>query len=160
PYIAMRYQPSAILIATSVPNSKELRERLTREWGKITPQSHRDSLIRDMDSGDHYRRNGASIRLAYYHPGVFEAEALRQLARPYFDRQAASDVIWKKLYPAKTAKERKTIVEDFALRHGEIGREGIRWFLYEHLDRQEAYEEDRLYPKDDERNSRYIPRQC
>jgi ankyrin repeat protein len=146
-YWAVRYQPTAIIYVTSVPKSKKLRDALLKEWGNLTPEKHRESLARDLDSDNEGVRNGASIRLAYYYPAALEALALKQLERPTYSVFAVEDLIRKQLYPAKTAKERKALVEAFVKKNGEIAREGIRWDLFQDLDTQEANEQGRLFPK-------------
>jgi ankyrin repeat protein len=157
-YWAVRYQPTAIIMVTSVPNYKELRDKLIKEWGNLTPEKHRDSLVRDLlDSDNEYARNGASIRLAYYYPEALEAAALKQLARPSYDGMKVQDLVRGLLYKATTAKERKALVDAFAAKHGEIGRDGIRWYLFDDLGSVEADEEGRLHPK---MEKRYPAREC
>jgi ankyrin repeat protein len=156
-YWAVRYQPTAIFLVTSVPKSKKLREDIAKEWGNLTPDKHRDLLARDLDSGYEDVRNGASLRLAYYYPAALEALAPKQLGRPAYDAIAVEDLVRNRLYPAKTTKERKTLVDKFAANNGEIAREGIRWALFEDLDTQEADEEGRLSPK---LNPRHRAREC
>jgi ankyrin repeat protein len=157
-YWAVRYQPTAIILVNSVPQSKKLREEVIKEWKNLTPEKHRDSLVRDLlDSGNEYVRNGASLRLAYYYPAALESAALKQLARPTYSVFEVEDLIRDRLYPAKTAKARKALVDEFVKRNGEIAREGIRWALFEDLDTQEADEEGRLSPK---LKHRYRAREC
>jgi hypothetical protein len=71
-YTAVRYQPTAIIFATSVPRCKQLRADLVKEWGGLTAEKHRDSLAKDLDSDREDVRAGASFRLAYYYPEAFE----------------------------------------------------------------------------------------
>jgi hypothetical protein len=130
-----------------VPRSAKLREELIKEWGKLTADQHRDSLIRDAESGHEGKRNGASIRLAYYYPKALEEAALKQLAKPTYDSFQAQNLIRDRLYPTKTSQERKKIMDDYVKKHGEIAREGIRWKLFDDLDTQEANEQGRLNPK-------------
>jgi len=147
-YWAVRYQPTAIIYGTSVPKSKKLREEIIKEWKGLTPEKHRDSLVRDLlEPENEFVRDGASVRLAYYYPTALETPALKQLARPTYSVFTVEKLIRNKLYPAKTAKERKALVDEFVGKNGEIAREGIRWALFEDLDTQEADEEGRLSPK-------------
>jgi hypothetical protein len=67
-------------VVNSIPKSKELREELIKQWSELTPEKHRDSLLRDLESDHEYVRNGASLRLAYYHPDALESAAIKQLA--------------------------------------------------------------------------------
>ena len=68
-----------------------------------------------------------------------------------------SDLIHDELFPAKSAKERKELVDAFVKKHGEIARDGIRWELFDCLDRQEADEEGRSSRK---RDPAYQAREC
>jgi ankyrin repeat protein len=157
-YWAVRYQPTAIIYVTSLPKSKKLREDVTKEWGNLTPDKHRESLVRDLlESDSEFVRDGASVRLAYYYPAALETAVPKQLARPTYSVFPVHDLVRDRLYPAKTAKERKVLVDDFVAKNGEIARDGIRWYLFEDLDTQEADEEGRLHPK---LNPRYRAREC
>jgi ankyrin repeat protein len=157
-YWAVRYQPTALIFVTSVPKSKKLREEIIKQWGNLTPDKHRESLTRDfVDSGVEHVRNGASLRLAYYYPDALEPLALKQLRRPTYSISAVHNLIRERLYPAKTAKDRKALVDEFVAKHGEIARDGIRWWLFDDLDSQEADYEGRLFPKLD---PRYWAREC
>jgi ankyrin repeat protein len=156
-YSAVRYQPTAIIFATSVPHSKQLRADLLKEWSDLTADKHRDLLAKDLGSDGEDERDGASLRLAYYYPQALEPLALKQLARPTYDVFAVSNLIRDHLYPAKTAKDRKALVDEFVKKHGEIARDGIIWDLFQDLDTQEADEEGRLSPKLD---PKYKAREC
>jgi ankyrin repeat protein len=157
-YSAVSYIPTAIISVTSVPRCKKLRAELIKEWGKLTPAKHRDLLVRDLlDSGSEEVRNGASLRLAYYYPKALETAALKQLARPTYNVFTVEDLVRNRLYPAKTAKERKALVDAFVAKNGKVAREGIRWQLFGDLDMQEADEEGRVSPK---LNPRHKAREC
>lgn len=157
PYTAVRYQPTAIIYATSVPHSKQLRAKLLKEWGGLTAEKHRDLLAKDLQSDSENVRNGASLRMAHYYPEALEPLAIKQLSRPTYDVFEVSDLIRKKLYPAKAAKDRKTLVAEYVKRHGEVARSGIVWKLFKDLDTQEADEQGRLFPKLD---PKYRAREC
>ena len=145
-YWAVRYQPTAIILVNSIPKSKELREELIKQWGDLTPEKHRDSLLRDLESGDEYVRNGASLRLAYYYPNALEVAAIKQLGLPTYSVFTVSDLIQGRLYKVKTAKERKSLVDDFVAKNGAVLCDGILWALFEDLDSQEANEQGRIHP--------------
>lgn len=140
-----------------MPKCKKHREELKKEWGGLTPDRHRDSLAKDLDSDSDHVRNEGSVRLAYYFPDAFESFAIKQLARATYDGSAGFALIREKLYPAKSAKERKTLVDAFVRKHGAIARDGILWDLFDDLDTQEADEEGRLTPKLD---TKYKAREC
>lgn len=156
-YTAVRYQPTAIIYATSVPRCRQLRADLVKEWGGLTADKHRDSLAKDLDSDLEHIRIGASLRLAYYYPEALEPHALKQLARPTYDVFAVSDLIRKELYPAKSAEDQKALVDAFVRKHGEIARDGILWMLFDDLGTQESDERGRLSPKLD---PKYRAREC
>jgi hypothetical protein len=149
-YWAVRYQPTAIIFVTSVPKSKKLREEVIKAWSDLTPAKHEESLTRDILE-DGYSRDSASLRLAYYYPAALETVALKQLARPAYPVADVWTLIRERLYPAKTTKERKALVEDFVTKHGEVSRQGIKWHLFEDLSSQEADEEGQVHPKLDSR---------
>jgi ankyrin repeat protein len=148
-YTAVSYAPTAIIYATCVPKSKDLREGLKKEWGGLTADKHRDSLAKDLDSDGSSIREGASVRLAYYYPDALETLALAQLKRPAYVPCMAETLIREKLYPAETAKERKAIVDEYVKKHGQVARAGIRMELFKELDTQEAVEEGRTTQKPD-----------
>jgi ankyrin repeat protein len=130
-YLAMHYYPTGNLFIKSVPNCKMIREDLIKRWSNLTLEKHRDSLVHDLlDSRDEWIRNGASVRLAHYYPDALESAALKQLARPFYSVMKVNELVLGPLYAANTAKERKAIVDDFAAKHGEISRDGIRWRLF------------------------------
>lgn len=81
-YTAVEYIPTAIVSVSHVPESKQLHADLAREWGKLTVDSHRDSLIKDFASEANSLRVGAAVRLAYYYPDALEPLVLKRLARP------------------------------------------------------------------------------
>ena len=148
PYWAVRYQPTAIVFVTSIPRSKKLRDEVIKEWSNLTPAKHEESLAHDiLESGDGYARDSASLRLAYYYPAGLETVALKQLSRPTYPATDVWTLIQERLYPAKTAKDRKALVDEFVTKNGDISREGIKWHLFNDLRSQEADEEGRTHPK-------------
>lgn len=158
PYWAVRYQPTAMILVTSVPRSQGLREEVLKEWGNLTAEKHQESLARDiLESGDEHLRNGSSLRFAYYYPAGLEAIALKQLARPTYDVSQVHNLVRKQLYPARAAKDRKAFVDAFVARHGKYSLEGIRWQLFEDLHLQEADEKGHLSSKLD---PPYRAREC
>ncbi len=70
PYTAVRYQPTAIIYATSVPHCKPLRADLLKEWGGLTAEKHRDSLAKDLGSDSEYVRAGRVAPRGVLLPGV------------------------------------------------------------------------------------------
>ena len=143
-YTAVQYIPTAIVIVNRVPENKQLHADLAKEWGGLTADKHRDSLAKDFDSDR--TRDGAAARLAYYYPDALEPLVLKQLARPAYDTNAVWHLFRVKLYPAKTAKERKELVDGFVKANGEIARDGIRWELSHDLEWQISDERGGVSP--------------
>jgi ankyrin repeat protein len=72
-FCAVRYQPTALIIITSPTHSAALCAAVREEWGSLTPERHREALLRDFRRPDHLGRiTGACRRLAYYYPDTFE----------------------------------------------------------------------------------------
>jgi hypothetical protein len=67
------------------------------------------------------------------------------------------DLVRNRLYPAKTAKERKALVDEFVTKYGEVAREGIRYQLFGDLDWQEGEEKGLTSTKV---NPPYRAREC
>ena len=157
-YAAVSYVPTAIISVTSVPKSKAVREEVVRLWSNLTPEKHRDSLVRDLlETDDEYVRNGASYRLAYYYPAALETAALKQLGRPSYSVMAVYDLVHGPLYAATTAKQRKARSGRLRRQEWRNRREGIRSYLFGDLSTVEADEEGRLSPKMDKR---YPTQEC
>src|SRR5262249_38804181 len=76
---------------------------------------------------------------------------------PTYDVFAVSDLIRNELYPAKTATDRKALVEGFVKKHGAIARDGILWYLFDDLETQEDDEKGRVSTKLD---PKYRAREC
>jgi len=150
PYTAVRYQPTAFIFVTSVARSKKVRDEATREWKGLTPDTHVQSLTRDLlDDATGKLRPGASVRLAYYYPDALEAVALKQLAKPCYPPRPVERVVREELYPAKTPKDRKARLDALVARHGEVARDGVLEYLFNDLELQEADDEGRLHPRFD-----------
>jgi hypothetical protein len=68
-FSAVRYQPSMIVVINSPAHSPELLLAARYEWGALTPETHRSSLILDILQPDYPgRRTGAIERLRFYYP--------------------------------------------------------------------------------------------
>jgi hypothetical protein len=134
PYTAVRYQPTAIILVTSVAPSQALVRHLVREWGEFTAEKHRVSLEKDLaDSASRGRREQASVRLAYYYPDSFEVATLKQLAEPVHSENRAVAFVHKKLFPAKDAAGRKSVLDAYVKEHGPVARGVIRNYLFSQL---------------------------
>jgi hypothetical protein len=155
---AVRYQPTAIIMVNSPTYSAALQKTIKKEWGKLTPASHKESLIRDfMEPDSEYRRAGAAVRLGYYYPEALEPLVLKQLAEPRYNVFKVHDLIRDRLYPEKDVKKRKALLAEFLKQEGVASRDGILRCLFEDLDLQIADEEARVSPP---LNGKYKARAC
>lgn len=139
---AVRYQPTAIIVINSPTRSEALRTRVKEEWGDLTPEQHKESLVRDFREPDYEeRRIGACLRLGYYYPETLEPLVLKQLAEPRYDVFEVNDFIRDKLYHAKDATERKELFGAFIAKRGEVARQAILVQLFWDLHLQKPDEE-------------------
>ena len=105
-FSAVRYQPTACIMINSPTHSEPLRNAVKAEWGDLTPQSHKERLIRDFVEPDsESRREGACLRLGFYYREALEPLALRQLAAPRYDVFEVERLIRTRLYRAEDASE-------------------------------------------------------
>ncbi len=82
-YDAVVYFPSVPAFVTATSHDPEICAQLTKEWGDLTPDKHRASLLEDCEgNGKIDARAGAFLRLAYYYPDALEAPALQFLSAP------------------------------------------------------------------------------
>lgn len=155
---AVRYQPTACIMINSPTSSDTLLKVIKEEWGTLTPEQHKQSLIRDFVEPDYEaRREGASLRLGYYYPKALEPLVLKQLAEPRYNIFEAQTLVREKLYKTKDAKARKDLLTTFVAERGEVARQGVLLYLFGDLDTQEADEEGRLGPPLKEK---YAARRC
>src|SRR5262249_17206092 len=100
-FSAVRYQPTACIMINSPTSWERLRIAVKSEWGKLTPQQHKESLIRDfLEPDSEFRRSEACLRLGYYYRDALEPLALKVLAEPRYDVFKVQDLIREKLYRA------------------------------------------------------------
>jgi ankyrin repeat protein len=146
-FFAVRYQPTAIVIVSSVTRSAALRAEVRRRWQGLTPAKHRASLIADFREPDTVERLiGACKRLSYYYPDTLEPLALELLKRPTYDVLDVFDFVRNRLYAAADAKERRKLFDAYLDEHGIATRDGILLLLFQDLDDQEADEQKRRRP--------------
>jgi ankyrin repeat protein len=158
-FSAVRYQPTACIMINSPTYSERLRNAVKAEWGDLTPQRHRERLIRDFVEPDsESRREGACLRLGFYYREALEPLALRQLAAPRYDGFEVEGLIRKRLYRAKDARERKARFDDFISKKNAVVREGILEYLFDDLNLQEHGERGSISPP--VKKGEYAARQC
>ena len=146
-FSAVRYQPTACIMINSPTASEHLRIVIKKEWGGLTNERHKESLVRDFLQPDsEFRRAGACLRLGYYYPELLEPLALKQLAAPRYNVFEVESLIREKLYLAKDAKERRLLFDAFVAKCGDVARQGILVYLFEDLHIQEADEGGHLSP--------------
>lgn len=130
-FTVLRPQPTGFIVVNSPTHSDALRKAIKNEWGNLTPESHKQSLIRDLLEPDREeRRTGACLRLGYYYREALDPLVLRQLAEPTYDEIEVRQFIREKLYRAKDAKERKKLFDAFIAERGEVARQGILVYLF------------------------------
>lgn len=156
---AVRYQPTACIMINSPTYSERLRIAIKVEWGELTPQLHKERLIRDFVEPDsESRREGACLRLGFYYPEALEPLALRQLAEPRYDVFEVQRLIREGLYRANDANDRKSRFDDFISKHNEVARQGVLNYLFQDLDTQEHGERGTISPPI--KKGEYAAREC
>ncbi len=141
-YSAVQYIPTAFVSITCMPRTKKLRAEMVKEWGKLTADSHRDSLVKDFKTREYRVSRAAAVRLGYYYPETFEPLVVKELTSAASDTEATDEFIQKQLYPAKTAKERKALLDEFSKKHGDFARDDIIWLLF--LELPKLTDDDRI----------------
>lgn len=83
PYHAARYQPTAITIVNSPVHVPSLAQACRQEWSGLTPELHRQSLLKDCN---HPPTSLVALKrlLVYYRP-TGEEQLVRFLKRPFYD---------------------------------------------------------------------------
>jgi len=91
-YCASRYQPSSCEVVNSPTHTPALAEAVRAEWGSVTDDEFKASLVADAESSD---RNSVDAlkRLCYYYPEDGKRLALSMLGRPICDRMRAADFV-------------------------------------------------------------------
>jgi hypothetical protein len=120
------YRPTAIVIVNSPVLHKPLRDAAVKDWGQLTPQGHRESLIADVVTPGRPQRDESGIRLlAAYYPDTAEEAALRRLRAPLYDSHAIRTFAQERLYRTEDKEARKQLVEEFVKRRGPAFRDGL-----------------------------------
>jgi len=72
--VAVRYQPSAMVIVNSPLEAPDLIERVTSDWSGLDARSHEASLLADIRAGDNIRLFGPALaRLRFYYAGAYQS---------------------------------------------------------------------------------------
>lgn len=141
-FIATRYQPTGGLIVNSPTYSKALYDAVMAEWGGLTPEKHKKSLIQDFLKPNYSgRRVGAYRRLAVYYPEVLDELVPPQLTVPTYDSSKVYKFVRGMLYRIGSLRKLKKRFNRFVQENGEASAEGIMLQLFEDLRELELYEE-------------------
>jgi hypothetical protein len=158
-FVAVRYQPTAIIVVASPVRDEVLRAAIKEHWAGLTPEKHKAALVNDfLKPDDPYRRSGAAKRLAYYYTEALEDPTAKFLSRPTYNPSKVESFLRTKLYAAPDAKSRKALFDEFVAANGEASREGIQIYLFGHLSIVESTEEGRLFPP--QKEFTHQPRTC
>ena len=130
---AVRYQPTGGRIISSPTQSKDLRQAIIDEWGKLDRQTHRKKLIEDFQTPDwEPRKIGAYIRLSYYYPGDVEKLVLDFLDRPIASSDKTRELV-KEITAVTDPADRKNVLDAMMSDFGAHYRDAIEDELLEHL---------------------------
>jgi hypothetical protein len=122
---AVRYQPSSCVVVNSPVQIEALATATRKDWGDLTAEAHKRSLIEDADNPYSYAALNALKRLLYYYPEVGEKFALRFLGRPYYDPLVIWQFIEKTLMKHAKPGEWKEDVATFVRRYGKVYAEAL-----------------------------------
>jgi hypothetical protein len=144
---AVRYQPTGGVVVSSPSRSPALREAVRKVVLALTPERHREQLLRDFREPDgEGRREGAALRLAFYYPEALEQRAIELLGRPTFDVFEVERFARQTLYAEPSARRRRELFDGFVRERGPAARAGLLLQLYDDLAYLEADEEHRVSP--------------
>jgi hypothetical protein len=73
--LAVRYQPTAILVINSPIETPDLARKTRQDWSGLTVADHRASLLADLRAAeeDEFAASGALARLRFYYPDAYAA---------------------------------------------------------------------------------------
>jgi cytohesin len=147
-FAVVHYIPSGIVVVKSPTGFAKLRAAVKAQWGGLTAEEHKASLVADLNKPDKQSRLvGATKRLAYYYPDALVEPALKLLAMPTFHGGDVDKFVHEELYPAKDVTERKKRFQDFVTKHGNAYRQGVLSLLFHDLEWLEPYEKRGEAPK-------------
>jgi len=109
----------AINSPTSIP---ALAARVAKDWSGLTPEAHRDSLLRDFRAG---REGSAMLRLGFYYPTVAEPIALDELRRPIYSRSFVENFASTSLYSTTDPRLWDQRYAAFVAQNGQPFRDGL-----------------------------------
>ena len=118
---------------SSPTQSKELRQAVIDEWGKLDRQSHRIKLIEDFQKPDWpARASGAYQNLCYYYPDEVESLVLKVLNRPIPNDEVVRELLHN-LSGIENPAKRKTVLDQMLARFGDHYREAIEQELFKSI---------------------------
>jgi hypothetical protein len=139
---ASRYQPTGGRIINSPTYSKELRQVIIDEWGRLDQAGHRAKLIEDFRKPDSENRViGAYLRLSFYYPDAIEELVLEVLKRPVPDGSKSYEFS-NQLLEIEDAKLRKNKLNAILKDHGQYYRESMQDDLFSNISITDIREEN------------------
>lgn len=126
---ATRYQPSLCLVINSPVETPELAERVREDWGGLTAEEHKRSLMRDALAPQFNADPLALTRLWFYYPEDGEALALKLLGRPLYDDAVVVDFLDNRLVKEKDADRWQLLIEGFRRDRGSRHADAIPFLL-------------------------------
>jgi len=125
-FLAVRYQPTAIIVVNSPVLCADLRNAVRAEWGHITHEQIRDSLISDAATpAAAAQATGALAMLSKMYPDALVAAARERLKTPVYDEGKIRSFVLNTLYITVDPAERLKLINDFVARNGPAYRDGL-----------------------------------
>jgi hypothetical protein len=127
--LAIRYQPSSCLVINSPIERPSLATRVRDDWGSLTVEQHKQSLIRDALRPAYDADPGALVRLWFYFPEDGEKLALRLLERPLYNDWLPWNFIVQRLVKEESSDRWQPLIEEFRRNHGSRYTETLPFLL-------------------------------
>jgi hypothetical protein len=123
---AVRYQPTACVMVNSPTESEKLQAAVKAEWGMLTPEQHKQSLLKDIALPDNKSRAEEGIkRLAFYYPESAEAVVLEKLQSPMFCVFTTHEFARGTLYEIADPDTWTKLADEFVAKHGAAFKDGL-----------------------------------
>ena len=122
---AVRYQPENWMVIVPPSHSRALRAAIEREWGGLTREKLKASLIADVREPDKAGRELTALeRISFYYPECVDKLALELIQKPHYD----IFLIWKfapVLYQTESKSERRRLFDEFVKKNGKPFADGL-----------------------------------
>ena len=167
---AIRYQPSACLVINSPVERPVLAELVRKDWGGLTMEQHKKSLVRDACRPGYDADPYALLRLWYYYPDDGEKLALKLLERPLYNDSIVWTFICERLVKEMGPSRWRPLIDECGRKHGSCYAESLpfllRWIYWRtDLSESQSFREERavaakilasLYPPEDINNPTFV----